>query len=70
MELKPCPFCGSLRVSLEKDCCGKYDSYNYIKCYNCGAQGGNLFISPELGISYKIDEVKKFVSKKWNERHN
>lgn len=41
MELKSCPFCGSLSVFLQRDKLTKSDAYYYcyIKCCDCGAWG-------------------------------
>lgn len=41
MELKPCPFCGSLSVFLQRDKLTKSDAYYYcyINCCDCGACG-------------------------------
>lgn len=70
MELKPCPFCGSLNVFLQEDTFAKCDAYYYIKCCNCGARGPRLESSWECGFGYEHDEAEEIVSKEWNERHN
>ena len=69
MELKPCPFCGSLSVFLQSDSFAKCDAYYYIKCGNCRACGPKLESSWECGFGYERDEAEEFVSKSWNERH-
>ena len=71
MELKPCPFCGSLSVFLQRDkitkCEGYY--YCYIKCCDCGARGPKFVSSRECDFDYEHNEAEEFVSKSWNERH-
>ena len=70
MELKPCPFCGSSSVFLERIAFTKSDEYYYTKCHNCGAQGCGFFNLPICMSYYEKDEAEEIVSEKWNERHN
>lgn len=72
MELKPCPFCGSLSVFLQRDKltkCDAYYYYCYIKCCDCGACGPKFVSSRECGFDYEHNETEEFASKSWNERH-
>lgn len=71
MELKPCPFCGSLSVFLQRDKLTKSDAYYYcyIKCCDCGACGPKFVSLRECDFDYEHDEVEEFASKSWNERH-
>ena len=73
MELKPCPFCGSLSIFLQRDKLTKSDAYYYyccyIKCCVCGACGPKFVSSRECDFGYKHGEVEEFASKSWNERH-
>lgn len=70
MELKPCPFCGSLSVFLKRDKITKCDAYYcYIKCCDCGACDPKFASLRECDFDYEHDEVKEFASKSWNERH-
>lgn len=71
MELKPCPFCGSLNVFLQRDNFAKCDAYYYcyIKCCDCGACDPKFVSSRECDFDYEHDEAEEFASKSWNERH-
>lgn len=71
MELKPCPFCGSLSVFLQRDKLTKSDAYYYcyIKCCDCGACGPKFVSSWECDFDYEHNEAEEFASKSWNERH-
>ena len=37
-ELKPCPFCGSETLEMDKEDGQDFNSW-YITCYNCDCQG-------------------------------
>lgn len=70
MELKLCPFCGSLSVCLERITFIKSDEYYYTKCSNCGGTGQWFFNLPICMSYYEKNEAEEIVSKEWHERHN
>lgn len=70
-ELKPCPFCGSYKLKLEKKAT-KYKGYKAyvasIRCNSCHARGGTV---TNLTIPYAINEdVEREAYSIWNRREN
>lgn len=67
--LKPCPFCGSNKLKMNKKknrYCGGHNYY--IKCNVCHARGG---IIGSLSIPYSVKEdIEKEAINAWNRRCN
>lgn len=57
IELKPCPFCGSTKLSIENSVCGHGDSETFIECESCGSRGAGSYPT----------EIKEIIIK-WNTR--
>ena len=70
-ELKPCPFCGSTKLKLEKKAT-KYKGHKgyvaSVRCNCCHARGGTV---TNLTIPYAVKEdVENRAFKLWNRRDN
>ena len=70
-ELKPCPFCGSDKLKLEKKAT-KYKGHKAyvasIRCNSCHASGGTV---TNLTSPYAVKEdVEDVARRRWNRRAN
>ncbi len=68
-QLKPCPFCGSMKLKLERKSTkykGKKAYVASIRCNCCHARGGTV---TNLTIPYAVKEdVENATIKAWNRR--
>lgn len=68
-ELKPCPFCGSDKLKLEKKATRYKGHKAYvasIRCNSCHARGGTV---TNLTIPYAVKEdVENIAYERWNKR--
>lgn len=68
-QLKPCPFCGSNKLKLDKKI-RRYkgrDAYTVsVRCNCCHARGGTVL---NLSIPYAVKEDVEFIAfERWNRR--
>ncbi|MBQ8298152.1 MAG: Lar family restriction alleviation protein [Ruminococcus sp.] len=70
-ELKPCPFCGSVKLKLAKKRTiyrGHKAYVASIRCNRCNARGGTVL---NLTIPYAVKEdVENEAARRWNRRAN
>jgi len=59
-ELKPCPFCGSVNVSLYT-AIGWTGDTAHVVCIDCGASSKMIF-------NYSVETAKKKAVRNWNRR--
>ena len=70
-NLKPCPFCGSKKLKLEKKrtVYKRHKAYTAsVRCNCCHARGGTVI---NLTIPYAvIEDVEATARKRWNRRND
>lgn len=59
-EIKPCPFCSSVNLSIKRD--SEVEWY-FVICHSCGTEGP--FKNGSIAYSYKESAIKA-----WNRRSN
>jgi Lar family restriction alleviation protein len=68
IDLQPCPFCGSLRISVyvdkQKKGIMRGEKFVYGFCHTCASRGPHVWISD----SEKDDDKEKKGLEQWNKR--
>ena len=67
IELRPCPFCeGRAKLTGNDECVGHgaFESFSYVMCTNCGAQGSSY---SNWEISNR-ELRESFARRAWNRR--
>jgi Lar family restriction alleviation protein len=62
-DLKPCPFCGSDKVSVSRNTWSDGREGRYVECENCEAASGSWPIG-----SANAERASELAARKWNAR--